>query len=131
MTTNTNTAVVLIDPYNDFLHPDGKLYGLIKESLETTDSVTHMKEAVTAAREKHIPIFYGLHQQYKEGHYDGWEHLAASHVRIKRNKVFAEGTWGAEIYEGLEPDLKNGDVTASKHWNSRPVSRLSPRPICY
>jgi hypothetical protein len=26
-----------------------------------------------------------------------------------------------EIYEGLQPDLENGDVIFSKHWSSRLV----------
>ena len=34
-------------------------------------------------------------------------------------KVFEEGSFGAEFYEGLEPDFDNGDVVVSKHWNSR------------
>ncbi|KAK7430432.1 hypothetical protein QQZ08_002951 [Neonectria magnoliae] len=56
------TAVVLIDPYNDFLHPEGKLYPAIGESLAATDTVSHLKKLVTAAREFHIPIYYGPHQ---------------------------------------------------------------------
>lgn len=40
----------------------------------------------------------------------------------KENKTFEEGTWGVEIYEGLEPDVEgNGDVVISKHWCSRYV----------
>jgi hypothetical protein len=31
-----------------------------------------------------------------------------------------ENSWGADIFEGLEPDvLQNKDVVVSKHWNSR------------
>jgi len=35
-----------------------------------------------------------------------------------KNTAFEEGTWGVEIFEGLEPDLENGDVVFSKHWCS-------------
>jgi len=39
----------------------------------------------------------------------------------KENLAFEEGTWGVQIFEGLEPDLGNGDVVVSKHWSSRLV----------
>ncbi|KAL1800715.1 hypothetical protein ACET3X_001057 [Alternaria dauci] len=35
------------------------------------------------------------------------------------SKALEEGSWGAEIFEGLEPDvLGNKDVVVGKHWNS-------------
>ncbi len=40
-------------------------------------------------------------------------------TRLKSTLAFEKGSWGAEIYEGLEPNLENGDVVVSKHWNSR------------
>lgn len=45
--------------------------------------------------------------------------MTASQQRLDARKVFEEGSWGAEIFEGLEPDPKNGDVVVAKHWNSR------------
>ena len=36
-----------------------------------------------------------------------------------KNTAFEEGSFGGKIYEGLEPDLENGDVVFSKHWCSR------------
>lgn len=114
-----STALLLIDPYNDFVHPDGKLSPLVQASAKAVDTATHLKKLVDAARAAKIPIYYGLHQQYKEGFYEGWKHMTVSHVRGAKVKPFAEGSWGAEIYEGLEPDLSNGDVVVSKHWCSR------------
>ena len=35
-----------------------------------------------------------------------------------KSKAFEEGSWGVEIYEGLEPSIENGDVIVSKHWSS-------------
>ncbi|KIW13331.1 hypothetical protein PV08_08519 [Exophiala spinifera] len=109
-------ALVLIDPLNDFLHPQGKLYPALEESLETTGTVDNIRQLVQGARSGGIPIYYGLHQSYKEGHYDGWLHMRASHVRNKDKHVFAG--WGGEIMSGFEPRLDNGDVVVSRHWNS-------------
>lgn len=39
--------------------------------------------------------------------------------RIRDNKAFAANTFSTEIFKGMEPDLDNGDVIVSKHWNSR------------
>jgi nicotinamidase-related amidase len=116
-----NTAILLIDPYNDYIHPSGKMYHLCKESLETTSTIQHMKTLVQAARAHHIPIFYCLHQPWKEGNYDGWQRMGPFHKMLKEKMVCEEGSWGAGIFEGLEPDVEGGDVVVGKHWNARCV----------
>jgi nicotinamidase-related amidase len=117
-----HTVVVLVDPYNDFLHPQGKAYSRVSESLTATNTVAHMQELVDAARAARIPIYYALHQQFKDGNYAGWKHMNVSTTRIQNTKMFEEESWGAKIYEGMEPDvLGNEDVVVSKHWNSRLV----------
>ncbi|KAF2424924.1 Isochorismatase hydrolase [Tothia fuscella] len=116
--TPPNTAIVLIDPYNDFLHPEGKMYPMVADSLKETNTVKHIQELLVAARAHKIPVYYGLHQQYKAGFFDGWKHMKELHQSQKDNKVFEEGSWGAQFYEGMEPKLENGDVVVSKHWTS-------------
>lgn len=118
MSNIENIAVILIDPYNDFPHHDGKMYELVRDSIKATDTVVHLKELVTIARAAKIPIFYGLHQQHHAGHYDGWKHMGLTHPSLKAGKVFEEGSW-CRVLRGLEPQLSNGDVVVSKHWNSR------------
>lgn len=112
------TAIVLIDPLNDFLHPDGKLNHLVKASLESSNSLEHIKELLAGAREARIPIFYGLHQITKDGAYSGWNHMNESQIQIKKNTFFSE-EFGAQILKELEPQPSNGDVVVSRHWNSR------------
>jgi len=112
------TAIVIMDPYNDFLHPKGKLNGLLAESMKETDTILHLKELVAAARVHKIPIYYGLHQQLKPGFLAGWKHATPLQQSQVQGKAFEEGTWGVEIYEGLEPSVENGDVVVSKHWCS-------------
>jgi nicotinamidase-related amidase len=114
-----DTAVLLIDPYNDFLHSKGKLNPAVAESLTHTGTIEHLKELVTAARKHKIPIFYGLHQQIDAHSFHDWQFMNESLARLKSTLPFEKGSWGAEIYEGLEPNLENGDVVVSKHWNSR------------
>jgi nicotinamidase-related amidase len=118
-------AVVLIDPLNDFLHPEGKLYPRMKASLDSSNSLTHMKELVTGARRARIPIFYGLHQITKNGTYSGWNHMNASQIRIRDNVTFDEA-FGGQIFKDLEPQSSNGDVVVSRHWNSRSEPDINP-----
>ncbi|KAJ5300968.1 uncharacterized protein N7443_005970 [Penicillium atrosanguineum] len=117
MTTLAKTAVVLVDPYNDFLHPEGKLTPFLKD-LDERDAVQNMKELVQTARSHQIPVYYGLHQQWKGESFNGWRHMTPGNVKQQDIHYFEEGTFGSRIYEGLEPDSSNGDVVVSKHWNS-------------
>ncbi|KAH8795472.1 Isochorismatase-like protein [Hyaloscypha finlandica] len=89
----SNTAII-IDPYNDFLHPRGKLNGLLADSLKETDTITHLKELVTAARLHKIPIYYGLHQQCKAGFIAGWNHATPLQKARKRMWRFRKGVGG-------------------------------------
>jgi nicotinamidase-related amidase len=117
-----NTAIIITDPYNDFLHPKGKLNGMIAESLAEKNVLAHLKELVDTARAHHIPIYYGLHQQLKPGFLGGWKHATKLQQGQVQSTGFAEGSWGAEVYGGLEPQVSNGDVVVSKHWCSRFVA---------
>lgn len=120
--TYSDTAIVLIDVYNDFLHENGKMYFATKEDLARKRTIGNLLKLVKFARQEKIPIYYGLHQQYREGFFDGWKHMAHLHEAVKKSTTFAEGSFGAQIYAGLEPSLENKDVVVSKHWNSRFVT---------
>src|SRR5277367_5121462 len=82
--TDGPTAIVLIDLYNDFIHPDGKLFSSLADTLAEHDTIAHLHQLVACARKHHIPIYYGLHQQWKPGFYQGWAHMA---LRTPRARV--------------------------------------------
>ena len=79
---HTNTALLLIDPYNDYIHPSGKIYSLCSASLEATDTLKHMHVLIKAARANRIPIFYCLHQPWKTGNFDGWNRMGHFHQML-------------------------------------------------
>ena len=45
-----DTAVVITDPQNDFLSPDGVTWGLVGESVTENRTVEHIDELVAAAK---------------------------------------------------------------------------------
>ncbi|PON24969.1 hypothetical protein TGAM01_v206050 [Trichoderma gamsii] len=94
------------------------MYKAMSASLEATNTVKHIFDLLTAARSHKIPVFYGLHQQYNAEAFYGWTQMKALHESQKAGKVFEEGSWGAKIYEGMEPNTENGDLIFSKHWSS-------------
>jgi nicotinamidase-related amidase len=118
-TVNMATAVLLIDHYNDFLHPKGKAHPSVKESIDATGTIGNLHKLVKAARNNRIPIFHCMHQQVDAKTFQGWQMLNKSLDRIAKNLLFEKESFGAQYYEGLEPDPENGDVVVSRHWNSR------------
>ncbi|KEF60515.1 uncharacterized protein A1O9_02076 [Exophiala aquamarina CBS 119918] len=115
------SALVLIDVYNDFLHPNGKATGALSESLKDSNTIKHLEEALQSARKHNVPIYYSLHQQYHDGKYAGFERWNAMLESIQQTRGFELGSWGAEVYASLEPKSEKGDTVISKHWNQRLV----------
>jgi len=105
MSTPPRTAVVLLDVYNHFLHPSGKINRLVVESMASTNTIQHLTELVSASRKARLPIYYALHQTYREGNYQGWLHMNGTTTGISKSKALEEWSWGAKICEGLEPDV--------------------------
>ena len=46
----SETALLLVDPYNDFLSPGGKLYEPAKAVIEAVGTVAHMRAVLAAVR---------------------------------------------------------------------------------
>jgi nicotinamidase-related amidase len=115
------TAILLIDPYNDFLHEQGKANALLRESLDKSETIPNLHKLLATARNHNLPVFYCMHQQTSEHFARDWRMMNSSLEAIKAGSLFEAGSTGAEYYEGMQPDPNNGDVVVSKHWNSRQV----------
>jgi ureidoacrylate peracid hydrolase len=111
-----NTALLLVDPYNDFISEGGKLWDRTKGVAEANHCVPHMLQVLNAAREAEIRVFYALHRRYRSGDYEGWKHMAPVQKAALSGKTFERETWGGEIRREFEP--QPGDVVASEHWCS-------------
>ncbi len=110
------TALLVIDPYNDFISEGGKIWDRIKNVAEANECVPHMLEVMTAARKAELRVFYALHRRYRAGDYETWKYIAPIQKAAWSRKVFEYGTWGGEIRSEFEP--QPGDIVAAEHWCS-------------
>jgi len=110
------TALVVIDPYNDFISEGGKIWPRIRAVAEATDCVPHMLRVLNAARSAGLRVFFAMHHRYRPGDYETWKYVAPIQNAAWRSKSFAHGTWGGEIRSEFAP--RPGEVVATEHWCS-------------
>jgi ureidoacrylate peracid hydrolase len=110
------TALLVIDPYNDFISVGGKLWDRIKGVAEANDCVRHMLQVLTAAREAGLRVFYAMHHRYRPGDYETWKHVAPVQKAAWSRKTFEHGTWGGEVRAEFTP--QPGEIVAQEHWCS-------------
>jgi ureidoacrylate peracid hydrolase len=110
------TALLVIDPYNDFISEGGKAWDRLKAVAEANQCVPHMVQVLDAVRRAGIRVFYALHRRYRPGDYETWKYIAPVQKAAWKRKTFEHGTWGGEIRAELKPSP--GDVVAAEHWCS-------------
>lgn len=108
------TAVIVVDPFNDFLSDGGKLYSFTKETVEGSGMIQNIKSLLAAARDKGIQVIYAPHHNTAQGDYLNWKFLSPSHQGSKNTTLFEKGSWGAAFHPELQP--QEGDFIAQNHW---------------
>jgi nicotinamidase-related amidase len=110
------TALLVIDPYNDFISDGGKIWERAKAVGDANHCVPHMLQVLTAARKAGLRVFYALHHRYRPGDYETWKSIAPVQRAAWQHKVFEDGTWGGEIRREFAP--QPGEIVAQEHWCS-------------
>jgi nicotinamidase-related amidase len=110
------TALLVIDPYNDFISESGKIWPRIRAVAEANNCVPNMLKVLTASRAAKLRIFYAMHHRYRVGDYETWRYVAPIQRAAWRSKSFEYGTWGGEFRAEFVPAA--GEVVASEHWCS-------------
>ena len=108
-----DTALLIVDPYNDFMSKGGKFYERTKETAEAVGFYDNMRKLIPAVRAAHIQVFIVPHQRWR-GDYRGWKHMNPSQTRANEDQDFAAGTWGGEFHPEFGP--REGDVIVLEHW---------------
>ena len=110
------SALLVIDPYNDFISEGGKIWNRIKAVAEANKCVPNMLRVLNTARESELHVFYALHHRYRPGDYETWKYIAPIQKAALKSKAFEYGTWGGEIRAEFAP--QSGDIVAQEHWCS-------------
>lgn len=110
------TALIVIDPYNDFISEGGKVWDRLKGVAEANNCVAHMVEVLNAARKAGLRVFYALHHRYRSGDYETWKYVAPIQRAAWQRRTFEAGTWGGELRSEFAPIA--GELVAQEHWAS-------------
>jgi nicotinamidase-related amidase len=110
------TALLVVDPYNDFISEGGKIWPRIRAVAEANNCVPHMLEILHAARKAKLRVFYAMHHRYRPGDYETWKYIAPIQKGAWQHKTFEFGTWGGEFRPEFMP--QPGEIVAGEHWCS-------------
>ena len=110
------TALLVIDPYNDFISEGGKVWPYLKTVAEANRCVPHMAQVLEAARKAGLWVCHALHRRYRPGDYETWKYVAPIQKVAWSRKTFEYGTWGGEVRREFEP--RAGEIVAQEHWCS-------------
>lgn len=114
MRTHQPTALLFVDPYNDFLSEGGKLWSLVAPVARGVGLIDNLRAITAAVRSAGIPIFIVPHRRWEPGDYQDWEHPSPYQLASVETQVFARGSWGGEWHPDFAP--QPGDVVVREHW---------------
>ena len=118
-----DTALVVTDPQNDFLSPEGVMWGVVGKSVTANKTVENIESLFKAAKKNGIQIFISPHYYFPTD--KGWKFEGALEVLMHNFKMFdrtgalsLEGfeSSGADWLERYKPYIGDGKtVIASPH----------------
>ena len=82
----SRTALVITDPQNDFLSPDGVTWGVVGESVTENNTVANIETLFATAKEQGIPVFISPHYYYPTD--KGWKFEGALEVLMHTIGMF-------------------------------------------
>ena len=117
------TALLITDPQNDFLSPDGVTWGVVGESVTENGTVDNIETLFKAAKEVGMPVFVSPHYYYPHDH--EWKFEGALEKLMHDIDMFDrkgplntegfEGS-GADWLERYKPYIEDGNtVVVSPH----------------
>jgi nicotinamidase-related amidase len=103
MEIDESTALVITDPQNDFLSPDGVTWGVVGESVTENNTVENIETLLKVAKENNIPVFISPHYYYPTD--KDWKFEGALEVLMHKIGMFdRKGPLNLEGFEGSGAD---------------------------
>jgi nicotinamidase-related amidase len=112
----SDTALLLVDPYNDFIAEGGKAWPMVKDVAVKNDLLAHLREVVAIARAQGFKIFFVPHHRFEGGDFDGWAHPTPYQQQTASLMIFEKDTWGGTFHDDFQP--QKDDVVVKEHWAS-------------
>ncbi|WP_397448229.1 cysteine hydrolase [Pseudomonas sp. NA-150] len=112
--SSDQTALLIVDPYNDFMTEGGKLFDAIKPTADASGMYDNLRKIIPAVRAAGIQIFILPHHRSHSGDFDNWQHMTPFQKQGVPLQAFARGTWGGEFNPEFGP--QQGDVVVHEHW---------------
>jgi ureidoacrylate peracid hydrolase len=108
------TALLVIDPVNDFLHEEGAGWELTKSTVKKNDIVAQLARLVDGARAAGVPVLFGPMAYTQEDYADERLQRRSGIQRIMFEKrMFQAGSFGADFHADIQP--QPGDVVLAPH----------------
>ena len=86
MVVDDRTALVLTDPQNDFLSPDGVTWGVVGESVTANNTVANIETLLQTAKQSGIGVFVSPHYYYPTD--NGWQFEGALEALMHNIDMF-------------------------------------------
>ena len=98
------TALLITDPQNDFLSPDGVAWGVVGKSVTDNNTVENIDSLFAAAKANDMPVFVSPHYYYPTDH--GWHFEGALETLMHNIGMFdRDGALSTKGFEGSGADF--------------------------
>ena len=97
------TALLITDPQNDFLSPDGVMWGVVGKSVTDNNTVENIDSLFEAAKANDMPVFISPHYYYPTDH--GWQFEGALEALMHAVGMFdRQGALTTDEFHGSGAD---------------------------
>ena len=119
------TALVITDPQNDFLSPDGVTWGVVGESVTANNTVKNLETLFRVANKNGVPLFISPHYYYPTDH--GWKFVGALEMLMHNINMFDRK--GALNLDGFENSGADWLEQYKKYINNGATVITSPHKV--
>ncbi len=101
--TSDDTALVITDPQNDFLSPEGATWGMVGENVTENNTVQNIEALLKAAKQAGLNVFISPHYYYPTDH--GWKFEGTLEKAMHDINMFdRKGALSLDDFEGSGAD---------------------------
>ncbi|MFT4728732.1 MAG: nicotinamidase-related amidase [Granulosicoccus sp.] len=114
------TALLITDPQNDFLSPDGVAWGVVGKNVTANNTIENIETLLKAAKDTGMPVFISPHYYFPHDH--GWKFEGALEKLMHNIGMFDrkdalkvdgfEGS-GADWLDRYKPYIQDGKTVVS------------------